>query len=421
VWTGRPAREIPASAAPAARLAVPEVAAGDPRAWYEQGMAHLRQFHRPGAVDAAIALFQKLLQHDEDSAAGHAGLARAYYQRYIDADVSADRMFLEQAMDIASRAVSLDPMLADGRVSRGLVALEMGHTDDAERDFRAALELAPGSADAYSGLARVYQRRQRLDEAEAAYREAIARAPEARQLHDDLGALLIHRGRYEEAVPLFERSIALAPDSIYGYSNLGAARLLQGRHAEAAAAFQDALKIRPSASLYSNLGTVLFAQGLYAPAANAFERALSMDGAANHHLHWGNLADAYRQLPGAVEEARAHYQRAVQLLDEELARRPGDPTWRSRRALYLAKAGDCARAGDDLDTLVEAEIDAPYTMFRRAVALELCGQRASAIAALDKALALGFSAAELDGDPELRALRSDPDYHRMRAGRGRAP
>lgn len=278
---------------------------------------------------------------------------------------------------------------------------------------------APGSAEPYNGLARVYQRRQRLDEAEASYREALARAPESRQLHDDLGALLLARGRYEEAVALFEKSIALAPDSIYGYSNLGAVRLLQGRYVEAAAAFQDALKIRPSASLYNNLGTVLFAQGLYAPAANAFERALAMDGAAHYPLHWGNLADAYRQLPGAAEKARTHYQRAVQLLDEKLARTPGDPSWRSRRALYLAKAGDCARAGADLDALADAD-GAPHTLFRRAVALELCGQRDRAITALDKALALGLSAAELDADPELRALRSDPDYHRMRAGRDRA-
>jgi tetratricopeptide (TPR) repeat protein/tRNA A-37 threonylcarbamoyl transferase component Bud32 len=424
LWPERPAHESPAlpatPAAPTAQIAVPEVTAGDPRAWYEQGMAHLRQYHRPGEVEVAIAQFQRLLQHDESSAAGHAGLARAYYHRYIDADTSADPMFLEQAMQIAARAVALDPMLADARVSRGLAALELGHMDEAERDFRAALELAPDSADAYNGLARVYQRRQRFDEAEAAYRAALARAPQARQLHDDLGALLVNRGRYEEAVALFERSIALAPDNIYGYSNLGAARVLQGRYTEAAAAFQDALKIRASASLYNNLGTVLFAQGLYAPAANAFERALAMDGAANYYLHWGNLADAYRQLPGAAEQARAHYLRAVQLLHEKLARAPGDATLRSRRALYLARAGDCARAREDLDTLAEVEVGAPHAMFRRAVALELCAQRDRAIELLDEALALGLSAAELEAEPDLRALRSDPDYHRMRAGRDRA-
>jgi serine/threonine-protein kinase len=421
LWPGRPAGPTPLPAqpaAPAAQLAVPEVPAADPRAWYEQGMAHLRQFHRPGAVDAAIALFQKLLQHDERSAAGHAGLARAYYHRYIDADASADPMFLQQAMDIASRAVALDPMLADARVSRGLVALALGRADEAEADFHAALALAPGSADPHLGLARVHKLRQRFDEAEAAYREAIARAPELRQLHDELGALLVSRGRYDEAIPLFEKSIALAPDSIYGYSNLGAARLLQGRYAEAAAAFQDGLKIRPSASLYSNLGTVLFAQGLYAPAANAFERALAMDGAANHHLHWGNLADAYRQLPGAADQARAHYQRAVQLLDEKLARRPDDPNGRSLRALYLARADDCAGARKDLDAVAEG--DALRVLFRRAIALELCHQRDRAIAALDQGLALGLSAAEVDAEPDLRALRADPDYHRMRAGHDRA-
>src|SRR5215510_14141936 len=129
----------------------------------------------------------------------------------------------------------------------------------------------------------------------------------------------------------------------------------------------DALPIRPSSSLYSNLGTVLFAQGLYGPAAGAFERALAMGGAANNPLYWGNLADAYRQLPDAADKAREAYDHAIRLLDAELARSPQDLTLRSRRVLYLAKRGDCSRAGDGLASMIDAR-DAPaYAVFRMAV------------------------------------------------------
>jgi serine/threonine-protein kinase len=327
-------------------------------------------------------------------------------------------MFLQQARAAADRAVALDEFLVDARVSHGLIELELGHLDAAETDFQAAITLDARSADAHEGMARLQQRRQRLDDAEAAYRKAIELAPKARYLHDDLGSILVQRGRYQEAIPLFEQSIALAPDSAYGYSNLGAVHLLQGRYDEAARRFQDALKIRPSSSLYSNLGTVLFAQGFYGPAASAFERSLAMGGGAHDHRRWGNLADAYRQLPDAAAKAREHYDQAITLIDAELVRSPQDLTLRSRRALYLAKRGDCPRADATLASLIDAGDHTPDAVFRMAVALEICGHRERAIAMLERALASGFSPAEIDNDPELRALRADPAYRRMIHRRG---
>jgi len=322
-------------------------------------------------------------------------------------------MFLQQAQAAADRAVALDEFLADARVSHGLVVLELGQVEQAERDFQAALTFDGKNAVAYEGMARLYRHQQHLDEAEAAYRKAITLAPQARDLYDDLGALQVERGKYQEAIPLFEKSIALAPDSPYGYSNLGAVYLLQGRYEAAAQRFQDALKIRPSSTLYSNLGTVLFAQGLYGPAAGAFERALAMGGAANDHLHWANLADSYRQLPDSADKAREHYDQAITLIDTALARSPQDLTLRSRRALYLAKRGACQRADAGLASLSDARDPPTYAVFRMAVTLEICGHRQPAIAMLERALASGFSLAEIQNDPELRALRADPAYHRM--------
>ena len=392
----------------------------DPKAEYERGMALLRNFHRAGAIDEAAGIFQHLLHEDDRSAAAYAGLARAHWLRYMSPDTSRDPMFLEQARAAADRAISLDEFLVDARVSHGLVVLALGHVEAAERDFQAALALDARSADVHAGLARLHERRQHLDEAEAAYRKAIELAPKARHLYDDLGAILVQRGKYQEAIPLFEQSIALAPDSPYGYSNLGAVYLLQGRYGEAAQRFQDALKIRPSSSLYSNLGTVLFAQGLYGPAASAFERALAMGGGAHNHLRWANLADAYRQLPDSAAKAREHYDHAIELLDAELARSPQDLTLRSRRVLYLAKRGDCRAADAALTSLRDVRDVQPYTMFRVAVALEICGHRERAISMLESALARGFSPAEIDNDPELRALRADPAYPRMTRRRSAA-
>jgi eukaryotic-like serine/threonine-protein kinase len=419
VRADRPTTAVPARP-PAAGPPAAAAASRDPRAEYERGMALLRDFHRPGAIDEAAGIFQRLLRDDEASASAYAGLARADWYRYAVIDASHDAMFLQQAQAAADRAVALDEFLADARVSHGLIALELGQVDQAERDFQAALTFDSKNADAYKGLGRLQRRRQHPEQAAAAYRQAIALAPQARQFYDDLGEVQAERGEYQEAIQLFEKSIALAPDSPYGYSNLGAVYLLQGRYQEAAQRFQDALKIRPSSSLYSNLGTVLFAQGLYGPAASAFERALAMGGAANDHLRWANLADAYRQLPDAADKAREHYDHAITLIDAALERAPQDLTLRSRRALYLAKRGDCARADAGLASLTEVRDPPTYAVFRMAVTLEICGHRPRAIAMLERALASGFSLAEVGNDPELRALRADPAYHRMIQRRNQA-
>ena len=190
--------------------------------------------------------------------------------------------------------------------------------------------------------------------------------------------------------------------------------LAQGRYGDAAQRFQDALKIRPSSSLYSNLGTVLFAQGLYGPSATAFERALAMGGGAHDYRRWANLADAYRQLPDAAAKAREHYDHAIGVIDAELAQSPRDPTLRSRRALYLAKRGDCPGADAGLASLADARDPPLYALFRMAVTLEICGHRQRAIAMLERALARGFSPAEVEIDPDLRALRADPAYLKKR-------
>ena len=382
-------------------------------------MALLRNFHRTGAIDEALGIFQRLLREDARSASAYAGLARAYWLQYKVTDASRDPMFLQQARAAAERAVALDELLADARVSHGLVALELGQEEQAEQDLQAALALDGRSAAAHDGMARLHRKRQHLEEAEAAGRKAIELAPGDRQLYDDLGGILVQRGRYQDAIPLFEKSIALAPDSAYGYSNLGAVYLAQGRYGEAAQRFQDALKIHPSSSLYTNLGTVLFAQGLYGPATTAFERALAMGGAAHDHLSWANLADAYRQLPDSVAKAREHYDHAIGIIDSELVRVPRDQTLLSRRALYLAKRGDCPGAVAGLASLIDARAPPLYAVFRMAVTLEICGHRERAITMLDLALERGFSPAEIENDPDLRALRADPTYLRTIQRRSR--
>jgi serine/threonine protein kinase/Tfp pilus assembly protein PilF len=391
------------------RLAAPPRPAGTYEL-YEEGLAALRRYDKPGNLDEAIADFRRIIGRTPDHAAAHAALARACQLKFLNQ--SKDRMWLDQALPLAERAVALDGYLASARVSLGLVYTSLGRLDEATREIEKAIQLEPGNADAQYALGTLYEARTQLDLAEAAFQRAITLGPD-RQFYDALGALYLRTGRVAPAIAAFQSSIRLAPDGFAGYRNLGVAYYTQGDLAKAAAQFQKALEIQPQPSLYSNLGGLYFAQGLYPQAAQAYEQALELPGGANDYLFWGNLGDACRFLPEGSARAREAYSRALQLLADPLHAAPADSTLLSRRALYLAKRGDCGpalAAGGEIERLARKDGAA---QFRLVVADEVCGRREPALAMLEKALRNGYPLAEVQRDPELLALRGDVRYHRL--------
>lgn len=385
----------------------------DPLASHEDAMQAVRRIDRPESIDRALDVFQRRIAREPESAAAHAGLARAYWEKARNVSAGGDPMFLEQAEAVAREAVRLDPYLADARVSLGLVHLTRDRPDEARRELESALELEPGNADAHYGLAKVAETSGQPEEAERRYLRALELRPTT-LYSDALGALYYGRGRYAEAEERFLASLAMAPDDVHALRNLGALYYAQGHVDEAAQKFQEALKIQPKASLYSNLGTILFSRGLYPRAAEAFENALTMDGASHQPIYWINLADAYRQMPGKEDDARRSYRRAIRLLDEEIEVSPDNVRLLSRRALARARVGDASGARTDVDRLrgLGAEHDV-YTLLRRAVAEELTGDRDHALQTLEAALRSGLDAAEVRREPDLLDLRADPRFHHL--------
>jgi len=376
---------------------------------YEQGLAALRRPDRTGNLEKAIADFRQIIGRAPDHAAAHAALARACQLKFVN---QKDRMWLDQALPLAQRAVELDGYLASARVSLGLVYISLGRLGEATREIEKAIQLEPGNADAQYALGTLYEARTQLGLAEAAFQRAIRLRPD-RQFYDVLGRLYLRTGRLPEAVAAFQNSIRLAPDGPLGYRNLGTVYYLQGDLAQTAAQLQKALEIEPQASLYGNLGVLYFAQGLYPQAAQASERALELPEGGNNYLYWGNLGDACRFLPEGGDRAREAYSRALQLLADPLRAAPRDATLLSRRAEYLAKRGDCGPAlatGGEIERLAQKDAGA---QLRLVVAYEVCGRREPALTMLEKALHDGIPLAEVQRNPELLALRGDVRYHRL--------
>ena len=79
--------------------------------------------------------------------------------------------------------------------------------------------------------------------------------------------------------------------------------------------------------------------------------------------------------------------------------------------LYAARSGHA----DEARTLIARALKlAPKTadvQFRAGLAYELLGDRKQALVAIAEALRLGYPAKYVETEPDLVALRRDPEYH----------
>lgn len=221
----------------AARTAIERALALAPEhadAWFNQGVAErlagrrtasIRAFERaanlrPGYADALAEMglgleesgdsaearrcFEAALQREPGHFKAQYGLAQALlHQR----DAGAAALVLAQALELAPKR---DPLWTlDGAVKTAL-----GDLAGAEKSYRKALELAPGSAAAYQGLALIQRNSAEDPEREALLAqqaERAAGAPEARAgACFTLGKLLDDRGDYPGAFRYYAQGNRLA-------------------------------------------------------------------------------------------------------------------------------------------------------------------------------------------------------------------
>jgi serine/threonine-protein kinase len=230
--------------------------------WYERSMMRsLEQFERAIELDPSFAL-------------AHAELAHAYCELGELGDLDGQVAY-PRAQASAARALTLDPELAEGYMARGYV--KVLHEYDwagAEADFRRALELKPGYADAYDIYGRM------------------------------CGAL----GRFDEGVALQERAFELDP--VTHRTDVATSLLRAGRPIEAEAAARRSLALDPAyARAIATLGWALFRQGKVDEGLRSLERAVEL--APGETIWEGQLGQALGLL-GRKEEARAILARLVQ-------------------------------------------------------------------------------------------------------------
>lgn len=371
---------------------------------YRDGIAFLR---RVSKTDAALESFTRAVAADPESALTHAGLAEAQWFKYFG---TRDKSWLDRAAESVRQAELRNLDLAPVHRISGLLKGRAGWYEQAEADFRRAIELEPGNSDAYRRLGFVYQQNNEMDKALGAYRAALELDPSDYRNHQQMGSFHDVQSKYGEAAVHFRKAVEIAPDEPEPHRALGNAYSNMGRFSEAEAELRAVLKLAETPIALHSLGVALMYQQRDREAIPYMRRAIDIG--PERFLWWTNLATAYRRAGQAVESKDA-CQRALKLAEVEMQKNPRDGYVRSILAYVVAQMGDGARAESEIAQALRLAPGDADVRFFAACTYETLKRRDDAMATLSASPAAVI--ADVSRWPDLADLRKDSRFQTLLA------
>ncbi len=174
----------------------------------------------PGGFEKAIEYFEKAIEKDPNNAVAYAGLADSHWYSSFWGNLP-PRQTYPKAREAANKAIEIDDTLGEAHAT--LASIHTHYDWDweaAEREFKRAIELAPGSS-----YTRVYYSfylnlQRRHDEAIAQARKAQELDPVSSFCNTTLGHRLWQARRYDEAIEEFQKWLEIEPNDWFAHHHL---------------------------------------------------------------------------------------------------------------------------------------------------------------------------------------------------------
>jgi serine/threonine-protein kinase len=286
---------------------------------------------------------------------------------------------LDEAEAEYRKAIDLDPKHAAAHYNLGHALCKQGKLDQAITECRKAIDLDPKDADAHCILGNVRSAQGKLDEAVAEYHKAIALDPNNAWAHCALGSTLSDQRKLDDAIAYLKKAIALDPKLAAPHYNLGNALGKQGKLDQAITECRKAIDLDPKdADAHCILGNVRWAQGKLDEAITEYRKAIDLDPKLAQ-AHW-NLGDGLNA-KGLFDEAIAEYRHALRIKKDFAAAHNGlgvalrnkglvdEAIAEYRQALRITK--DYAEAHCNLGNalMAKGKLDEAFAYSKKAVVL----------------------------------------------------
>lgn len=408
------------------------------------------------SLRTAQTRFEQALEIDPDYTEARVGLAHAYAQLAHTGAITVQVM-LDNGQPQIDRAIAEDPESSYAQAVYGLYRYARNR-DDAEKTFLYAIELNPNEVDALDIYADYLRDEERHQEALPVIRRALDLDPLSVTLFHDLGRSEIALGHFEEAQFAFDRIAQINPGNPFAAHGSGLSTILSGQLFKAAYWSDQGQIMDPadyeqpatSVFIYTSLGNFemaqqrieeafalaenqpypLAAQAYYLKVTGQPDRALAIARAflANQlEDRWGSenimlhLVQDAAITSGDYEEALGWYRK---LIPECLQQPPVVDALNIQKAVDLAYLLLLDGQKEQAENLLNVIVDSYNKLYVRGRAnfpmgianvdaLALLGQKAAAIAALQRHVDDGFRlrwrwSTELNRNQA--SLQDDPDY-----------
>jgi len=294
------------------RLEKKAIRVPDSYALYLKGRHSLNTRTEKGLKDA-IQQFENSTKRDPKFALAYTGLADAYaiLASYSLEYVPPQEGF-PKAKTAAEKALSLDDHLAEAHASLGLVKFYYEWDwNGAEAEFKKALELNPGYAQAHQYYADFVKSFGRFDEALEEMRKALVLDPLSYSINTGIGHVLYLSRQYDLAIDQYRKVVESDPSFIPARLWFGRPYLQKGMFEEAIEQVEEAVKLSHETTVsLATLAQAFAAAGRIADAKKMLDKLLTRGTEQYVPSYWialvytsmGNKDDAMKYLERAFLE-----------------------------------------------------------------------------------------------------------------------
>jgi tetratricopeptide (TPR) repeat protein len=378
-----------------------------PHESYLAGLKQLERWDKRGNLDSAIGLFEQAVKADPRFALGFSALGEAYWAKYR---LDHDARWIDEAERTCTRAAELSDQLPAVYVTLALVHNGKGQYNLALQEIQRALKLEPRDPDALLGEAAVYASMGRDDEAESTYKKAAALRPQHWGGYYELGVFYYRQRRYTDAAAEFERVLEITPDNAIAHATLGGMMQILRKDADAENHLKRSIELQVSYAAYTNLGALYYREKRWGESAAMTQKALEIN--SNDWRAWSNLglADEWLNRRSKADEA---FRNELTRLEETAKVSADDAEVQVELGLMYSKWTLRGKAVPRIEAALALAPDDPTILSSAGEAYDNLGDRIRALELVKKALAKGWTLAEMENDPGQQKLLRDPHFREI--------
>jgi len=266
----------------------------------------------PEALRKSIAFYQRAIELDPQFAASYSGLADVY--SILGSDVLPAAEARERAQAAADKALELDPMLAEGHATLGLLEFYYNwNWQKAEQEFRRAIQLNPNYATAHQWYSSYLTAMGRLQEAAQEADLASQLDPLSLAINTQLASKYYYARQYDRAIEINKKSLDMDPNFLPAHLALASEYEAKGERDEAFREVSDALQLsHEGTAAVVGLGRFYACWGMTAEAQQVIQKLRERSarefvspfeiaeiyaslGDKNHAMHWLEKSYAQRE------------------------------------------------------------------------------------------------------------------------------